>query len=99
MVESSAGNLPRRMDKAFLPASAGSLLLMIFRIRHAWTKLVYCHGLLAVCLLLPLLQPWRHPLIVGESSAAADVRIPEGRLVLWLLAAGAAVKLCWLLGG
>jgi beta-lactamase regulating signal transducer with metallopeptidase domain len=136
MIELSAGNILAWMEQAFLLASAGSLLLMIFRIRHAPTKLAYCHGLLAVCLALPLLQPWRHPVVVSDSAAATHAdpaagpavdaqpsanssstsaaatasrpptvvkpratQTPDGRLILWLLAAGAAVKLCWLLGG
>ncbi len=135
MIELSAGNILAWMEQAFLLATAGSLLPMIFRIRHAPTKLVYCHGLLAVCLVLPILQPWRHPVIVNEGAAAAHAdpaagpaeesppsansssgaaptasrpptgvnpratQTPDGRPILSLLAAGAAVKLCWLLGG
>jgi beta-lactamase regulating signal transducer with metallopeptidase domain len=129
-------NLLAWTEQVFLLASAGSLLLIALRIRHARTKLAYCHALLAVCLLLPLLQPWKHPLIARDTVAEAGIdpaidapepavftptgaaaaasipsssmppptaarwpRIPEGRLILWLLAAGAAVKICWLLGG
>ena len=138
MPQWSADNLLAWMEQAFLLASAGSLLLMVFRIRHARTKLAYCHALLTMCLLLPLLQPWKHPVIVRDavvetvadpvieaskppistptgaatpaparSPASSMVppiksrwpQIPEGRLILWLLAAGAAVKLCWLLCG
>ncbi len=135
MPQWSADNLLAWMEQAFVLASAGSLLLMVFRIRHARTKLAYCHALLALCLLLPLLQPWKHPVVVREIPSTADAapafeaastarpaaagtaaplpasivatpppkaqwpQIPEGRPILWLLAAGAAVKLCWLLGG
>jgi beta-lactamase regulating signal transducer with metallopeptidase domain len=136
MPQWSTDNLLAWMEQAFLLASAGSLLLMVFRIRHAPTKLAYCHALLALCLLLPLIQPWKHPLVVREISSAADSgpaieaapsatrataataaplpvsivappprsksqwpQMPDARLILWLLAAGAAVKLLWLLGG
>jgi beta-lactamase regulating signal transducer with metallopeptidase domain len=130
----STDNLLAWMEQAFLLASAGSLLPMVFRIRHARTKLAYCHALLTICLLLPLLQTWKHPVIVRDTAAETDAdltieapasaistpavtaaptpvgsvapprnarwpRIPDGRLILWLLAAGAAVKFCWLLGG
>ena len=86
------------MAQALLLASAGSLLLVVFRIRHPWTKLLYCHALLAVCLLLPLLQPWTKP---GQPTASGpgSTHLPEFRLILSLLAAGAAVKLLWLLAG
>jgi beta-lactamase regulating signal transducer with metallopeptidase domain len=72
-------------------AAAGSLLLAIFRIRHPWTKLAYCHSLLAICLVLPWIQPWRR--------AAAPSTIPQVRLIVWLLTAGGAAKLIWLLAG
>ena len=72
MPQWSADNLLAWMEQAFLLASAGSLLLMVFRIRHARTKLVYCHALLTMCLLLPLLQPWKHPVVVRDNAAERD---------------------------
>jgi len=136
MPQWSTENLLAWMEQAFLLASAGSLLLMVFRIRHAPTKLAYCHTLLAICLLLPFIQPWKHPVVIRESPSAADAgpaieaessstrapaataapvpvsivapqptsksqwpQMPDARLILLLLAAGAAIKLLWLIGG
>lgn len=92
MQDWSVGNLLAWMEQAFVLAATGCLLLAMVRIRHPTTKLAYCHGLLAVCLALPWIQPWRHP-------AAAASPIPEGRLIVWLLLAGGAAKLGWLLAG
>jgi hypothetical protein len=38
--------------------SIGALLPMLFRIRAPRSHLLYCHMLLVVCLVLPLIQPW-----------------------------------------
>ena len=86
------------MEQAFVLASLGSLLLLAFRIRHPWTKLAYCHGLLVVCLLLPWIQPWRHP-AASTPSPESWIAAPLARLILWLLLAGGAAKLGWLLAG
>ena len=125
----------------------GLLLPIVLRSRHPKTQLAYCHILLAVCLLAPAVQPWRHPVIVtrdvrltGADSggpAAPSGNIAQGRsarvpalspsqqpshddgardgaappmqsiwkpllanpILLWILAAGAAAKLCWLVAG
>jgi beta-lactamase regulating signal transducer with metallopeptidase domain len=98
MLDWPAGNVLAWMEQAFLLASVGSLLPIAFRIAHPWTKLAYCHALLAVCLLLPWMQPWRHPAMANGGSAHWAA-IPEGRLTLWLLLAGGAAKLVWLLAG
>lgn len=98
MLNWSAGNLLAWMEQAFLLASIGSLLLLLFRIRHPWTKLGYCHTLLLVCLALPWIQPWRHE--AAPSAAATHwIALPDTRLILWLLLAGGAAKLGWLLAG
>ena len=100
MPQLSLGNLLAWMEQAFLLASAGSLLLMIFRIRHPRTKLAYCHSLLVICLLLPL-QPWKHPVIERASAgnSLANSAFQMATPIVWLLLAGVAIKLCWLLGG
>jgi beta-lactamase regulating signal transducer with metallopeptidase domain len=91
MLDWSIGNLRAWMEQAFVLAATGSLLLAIFRIRHPWTKLAYCHTLLAICLALPWIQPWRR--------ATAPSTIPQVRLIIWLLLAGGVAKLGWLLAG
>jgi beta-lactamase regulating signal transducer with metallopeptidase domain len=97
MQDWSTSNLLAWMEQAFVLASLGSLLLLAFRIRHPWTKLAYCHGLLVVCLLLPWIQPWRHP--QATPAEASWIASPQARLVLWVLIAGGAAKLGWLLAG
>ena len=93
----STNNLLAWMEQAFVLASLGSTLLVLFRVRHPWTKLAYCHALLAVCLVLPWLQPWR---AAGPSpSAAFTISVTQARWVLWLVVAGGAAKLAWLLAG
>ncbi len=96
MQDWSTGNLLAWTEQAFVLAATGSLLLAIFRIRHPWTKLAYCHALLCVCLALPWIQPWRHPLAPATAPLST---IPQGRLILWLLIAGGVAKLGWLLVG
>lgn len=73
------GNLVAWMEQVLLIASVGSLLLVVLRIRHPRTQLAYCHTLLAVCLLLPLMEPWRHQVVmqpVAITEAAAVVAQP-----------------------
>jgi len=64
-------NLLAWMIQVLILGSVGCLLLMLLRIRHPRTQLAYCHALLAICLVLPLVQPWKHPVIVTESTTAA----------------------------
>jgi TonB family protein len=95
-------------------ASVAAALPLALRIRHPRTQLAYCHLALVVCLALPWLQRWRHPVIVVERggpplSHAAPVPprdprpspapIPWQRIAVWTLAAGAAGRLCWILAG
>src|SRR5579871_146453 len=65
-----SGNFVAWMVQAFILVTAGSLLLRVFRVQHPRTELAFCHALLAGCLLLPFVQPWRHPVV--EVSGASD---------------------------
>src|SRR4029078_9865907 len=49
----------------------GAALPILFRIRHPRSQLIYCHLVLAACLLLPVIQPWHHPLIAAETVQKA----------------------------
>ncbi len=91
MPDFSAGNFVAWMEQAFLLASAGALLPLIFSIREPRGKLLYCHALLAVILALPWIQPAR--------ASASQWTWLNGSLLLRLLLAGAALKLLWLLIG
>ncbi|HLK68829.1 MAG TPA: M56 family metallopeptidase [Bryobacteraceae bacterium] len=59
-------------------ASVAALLPMLFRVRHPRTQLAWCHLMLAVCVVLPFVEPWRHPVIVIERhpEAAGDSDVP-----------------------
>ena len=53
-------------------ALVAAVLPAVFQVRHPRTQLAYCHLMLAVCLLLPFLEPWRHPVVVIPDGSAAD---------------------------
>jgi beta-lactamase regulating signal transducer with metallopeptidase domain len=73
-------NLRSWMEQTLVVASIGAALPALFRIQHPRTQLVYGHAILAICLLLPLLQPWRHAPLSGASASftAASSRTPAG---------------------
>jgi TonB family protein len=97
------------VTQVLLIGSIGALLPAVFRIRHPRSQLVYCHLLLATCLLLPLLQPWHHPIVVVSVTDASALPPATGSaaisftsrnlqwapLILWLIIAGAVFRLCW----
>src|SRR5690349_11419383 len=107
----STANLFSWAAQALIIGSIGAMLPMMLRMRHPRSHLLYCQVVLAACLFLPLLQPWRRPAaseeVVGAlqvrvanaavvRSGGAAMRIPWQSVVLWILAAGAVAKLCWL---
>jgi len=66
-------NLSPWTEQVIVIALVAALLPMLIRLRHPHTQLAYCHLMLAACLLLPLLQPWRHGIVViSESTVASD---------------------------
>ena len=95
------------VTQVLLIGSIGALLPAVFRIRHPRSQLVYCHLLLATCLVLPILQPWHHPIVVVSVTEASPVLPAVGSaavvlasrnvqwapLILWLIIAGAVVRL------
>src|SRR5262245_9493460 len=72
MVESS---LPHALVQMMVVAALGAALLFVFRPRHPRAQGVYCHLVLIVCTLLPLLQPWAHPVIRLRAVAEPNVRM------------------------
>lgn len=89
------------IEQGVLIAAVGAFLPIAFRIRHPRTQMVYCHLLLGVCLVLPLVQPWQHPVVFiragSRTAAATGLHVPV--LVLWILAAGMIARLGFLLVG
>jgi TonB family protein len=84
---------------AFVPA--------LVRLRAPRARLLYWHLLLAACLLLPLVRPWRPQVVAGNvevstvitrtaPAAPAHRPIPWNGAALALLAAGALGRLVWL---
>jgi hypothetical protein len=66
-------NLPAWIAQVFIIAAVGAIIPALFRIRHPRTQLVYCHLLLAACLVLPFVQPWKP----GPAISA------DGRLIVY----------------
>src|SRR5215510_11783762 len=106
-------NLQPWAAQVFVIGSVGALLPLVFRVRHPRSQLAYCHLLLAVCLVLPVIQRWQHPIVFGsnaESNTAAvvvttvtatsiDEAIPWRQIIGWILLAGFLARLCWTAGG
>jgi TonB family protein len=81
----------------------------LLRLRWPGARLIYWQILLAACLLLPLVRPWRQEVIAAvgmpvsttiaiaaPSGPATRPAIPRGEVALLLLAAGALARLSWL---
>src|SRR5580698_7402828 len=104
----SLENLLAWMLQVLVFASSAAALPLVFRIRHPRTQLAYCHLALMVCLLLPWLQHWRHPVIVTGQESPPQFRpvsipqpgphpsnppIPWNRIAIGVLAVGAGARL------
>jgi TonB family protein len=88
---------------AFVPAALG------LRIPRA--RLAYLHILLAACLLLPLIRPWRQEaaageirmtttiLAVGQPAEPARAPLPVTGMALGILILGAGARFVWLAAG
>jgi TonB family protein len=84
----------------------------VLRLRAPGVKLAYWHILLAACLLLPVVRPWKQDVVdiggaalpaaamaiapAAPAPAPAPTRFSQAEILLALLAAGAAVRLSWL---
>ena len=66
-------NLLSWMLQTCVIALAAAALPIVFRVRQPRAQLTYCHAVLALCLLLPLLQPWRSPLPGSNLVVAAAI--------------------------
>jgi TonB family protein len=103
-------NFQSWMIQVLLIGSIGAFLPAIFRVRHPRSQLIYCQLLLVICVVLPVLQPWRHPVVVVETAHRTSTATPVGpapvaplrqsnipweSIVVWLLVGGAAARLSW----
>jgi TonB family protein len=93
-------------------ASVGTLLICLFRLRVPRVLLVYWQVLLFACLLIPIIQPWEHPVHVTKVGARAAVFYgpptaavaaeakPSGSIIpeaiAVVLGAGVCLRLMWL---
>lgn len=92
----------------------GAALPVLLRLKAPGARLRYWQVLLIACLALPWLRPWRSEVIAvsGAPVVAAPVTAPleagvpvrsalppVTEIALWLLAAGAALRLSWLAAG
>jgi TonB family protein len=90
--------------------AAGALLPWAFRVRLPRARLLSYQAVLAVCLLWPVVQPWRrtvvfygHPASVARTEAQGQVPvqtrtgpIPWQDFAIAVLGAGAAIRILWL---
>jgi beta-lactamase regulating signal transducer with metallopeptidase domain len=67
-----AQNLLAWMAQTIALASAAAILPILFRLQHPRTQLAYCHLALTACLLLPWVQPWRHPRLDAGPPGPAE---------------------------
>jgi TonB family protein len=97
--------------QVLLVVLAGGALAMLARLRNPRAELAYLQGLLALCLLLPLMQPWQALVIEpsGEAFRAAaghestaDEQDADSEAVFtfppvaWLLLGGVGIRVAWL---
>ena len=97
-----------------LLVGTGTLVLVLLRIPHPRARLFCWQSLLGLCLLLPVLQPWKKPVdpltlaslhktirveaILGPVSANTQ-HIPVGELLVYSLAASTGFRCLWLVLG
>ncbi|HLM98415.1 MAG TPA: M56 family metallopeptidase [Bryobacteraceae bacterium] len=95
--------------QAGVMAAVTALLLRAIPVRSPRAVMAYLQALLVVCLLLPVLEPWRSASVTSRISAGVAstlhvstlgaVPVSISRVMLVLLAAGVAVRLIWLAMG
>ena len=103
------------LAQVLILGTAGALLPVLFRIRHARSLVVYAHLILAICLVLPFVQPWHVPVVSQPPVSDAEIRttpvvsavgetagsgdIAWARVLVWFLAGGVFVRTAWLGAG
>ncbi len=90
-----------------LLVGVAALVPAVLRLRVPRARLAYWHILLAACLLLPQVRPWRREMVAADvqistrilseqPGPAAPRPVPWSEIALLLLAAGTAGRLAWL---
>jgi len=97
--------------QAGLVVGIGALAPEILKLRMPRARLLYWQVLLIACLSLPWIRGWRQEVVTGAIqvssviTAAAVVSAPVRRVIpfpqiaLWVLEAGIALRLLWLVAG
>ena len=102
------GNLLGYSLQVLLLITAGSMLAAVFRLCEPRVRLAYRQTLLACCLLLPLVQPWRESastlasdFTLGAPVAAVGNGLDDswGAVATFVLVGGAVFHLLWLGAG
>ncbi|MBI2149897.1 MAG: TonB family protein [Acidobacteria bacterium] len=115
MLDPFLNNLMPWALQVLVLGSIGAFLPVLFRIRHPRSQLIYYQMVLVTCLVLPVVQPWQHPVVAVSSGqivpegpaisfAVAKVQsapapVAWGIILPWIFAAGFAVRSCWTLAG
>jgi TonB family protein len=106
-----ANNLAAYALQITLLVIAGALLPLIFRLRVPGAKLLYWQLLLAGCLLMPAVQPWKvsvedssvrisqQAVLLDDTAHRNSPRIPLTETIVTVLGAGVAARLAWLMLG
>jgi TonB family protein len=103
-------NLAAWSAQAAVLVAAGSAAAWAFRLRAPRIRLAYWQALLAICLLLPAVEPWRRAEdanIEFTTTAASPVpprraparSLPWREALLFVLASGCAARALWLAAG
>lgn len=97
-----------------LLVAVAAIVPTVVGMRTPGARLAYWHVLLVACIALPLVRPWRqeivvtptamttfstHPAVTYEPAGTVHRDSSRGQAVLWVLAAGATVRLLWLAAG
>ena len=90
----------------------GFAALAAITLKHPRGRLIFWQGILAIALLIPLVEPWSEPPLAKEGAVSivtgpATIAGAPGRFVfvwrneylLYLLAAGAALRMIWIAFG
>ncbi|MGH9613000.1 MAG: M56 family metallopeptidase [Bryobacteraceae bacterium] len=105
-------NLAAYSAQVLLLIAAGGSLMALLKIENPRVRLTSYQGLLAICVLLPFLEPWRQaaarasilisqgPAFAAGSGAAHGIALPSWQQsILYIASAGIALRLFWILAG